>query len=50
MDEYRYAIERMEPRHYLSASYYERSLTGMEHHAMVARRPEPDLGEAALVS
>src|SRR5678815_1040530 len=29
MDEYRYAIERMEPRHYLSASYYERSLTGM---------------------
>jgi nitrile hydratase beta subunit len=29
MDEYRHAIERMEPRHYLSASYYERSLTGM---------------------
>src|SRR5215510_6518340 len=29
MDEYRYAIERMEPRHYLSASYYERSLTGL---------------------
>jgi nitrile hydratase len=28
MDEYRHAIERMEPRHYLSASYYERSLTG----------------------
>jgi hypothetical protein len=27
MDEYRHAIERMEPRHYLSASYYERSLT-----------------------
>jgi nitrile hydratase len=29
MDEYRHAIERMEPRHYMSASYYERSLTGM---------------------
>lgn len=29
MDEYRHAIERMEPRHYLSASYYERSLTGV---------------------
>ena len=23
MDEYRHAIERMEPRHYLSASYYD---------------------------
>ena len=29
MDEYRHAIERMSPRHYLSASYYERSLTGL---------------------
>ena len=29
MDAYRHAIERMEPRHYLSASYYERSLTGL---------------------
>lgn len=29
MDEYRYAIERMEPRHYLAAGYYERSLTGL---------------------
>jgi nitrile hydratase len=29
MDEYRYAIERMEPRHYMAASYYERSLTGL---------------------
>ena len=29
MDEYRHAIERMEPRHYLAASYYERSLTSM---------------------
>src|ERR1700754_1416199 len=29
MDEYRDAIERMEPRHYLSASYYERSLTSL---------------------
>jgi nitrile hydratase subunit beta len=28
MDEYRHAIERMEPRHYLAAGYYERSLTG----------------------
>jgi hypothetical protein len=25
MDEYRYAIERMEPRHYVAATYYERS-------------------------
>ena len=29
MDEYRHAIERMEPVHYVSASYYERSLTGL---------------------
>jgi nitrile hydratase beta subunit len=29
MDEYRHAIERMDPRHYLAASYYERSLTAM---------------------
>jgi nitrile hydratase subunit beta len=29
MDEYRHAIERMEPRHYLSASYYERALTSL---------------------
>ena len=29
MDEYRHAIERMRPRHYLSASYYERSLTSL---------------------
>jgi nitrile hydratase subunit beta len=29
MDEYRHAIERMEPRQYLSASYYERSLTSL---------------------
>jgi nitrile hydratase len=29
MDEYRHAIERMEPRHYMAASYYERSLTGL---------------------
>ena len=28
MDEYRHAIERMAPGHYLTASYYERSLTG----------------------
>jgi nitrile hydratase len=28
MDEYRHAIERMDPRHYLTASYFERSLTG----------------------
>jgi nitrile hydratase beta subunit len=28
MDEYRHGIERMDPRHYLSACYYERSLTG----------------------
>src|SRR3954465_12932463 len=29
MDEYRHAIERMEPRHYLAAGYYERQLTGL---------------------
>jgi nitrile hydratase subunit beta len=29
MDEYRHAIERMEPSHYLNASYYERSLTAL---------------------
>ena len=29
MDEYRHAIERMEPRHYLAAGYYERSLTSL---------------------
>jgi len=29
MDEYRHAIERMEPRHYLAASYYERTLTSI---------------------
>src|SRR3954451_5385630 len=29
MDEYRHAIERMDPRHYMAASYYERSLTSL---------------------
>src|SRR4029079_14718436 len=29
IEEYRHAIERMEPRHYLTASYYERSLTSL---------------------
>jgi len=29
MDEYRHAIERMEPRHYLVAGYYERALTSL---------------------
>jgi nitrile hydratase len=29
MDEYRHAIERMEPRHYLAAGYYERMLTAL---------------------
>jgi nitrile hydratase subunit beta len=29
IDEYRHAIERMEPAHYLSASYYERVLTAV---------------------
>ena len=29
MDEYRHAIERMEPRHYMGASYYERTLTSL---------------------
>jgi nitrile hydratase subunit beta len=29
MDEYRHGIERMEPHHYLTATYYERSLTSL---------------------
>ena len=29
MDEYRHAIERMDPRHYMAASYYERTLTAV---------------------
>jgi nitrile hydratase len=29
MDEYRHAIERMEPRHYLGSGYYERTLTSL---------------------
>jgi len=29
MDEYRHAIERMDPRHYIAASYYERSVTSL---------------------
>ena len=29
MDEYRHAIERMEPRHYMAAGYYERTLTSL---------------------
>src|SRR5438045_2371536 len=29
MDEYRHAIERMEPRHYLNAGYYERTVTSL---------------------
>ena len=29
MDEYRHAIERMDARHYLTASYYERTLTSL---------------------
>ena len=29
MDEYRHAIERMDPRHYVGAGYYERSLTAL---------------------
>jgi nitrile hydratase beta subunit len=37
MDEYRHAIERMEPRHYLSASYYERSRTSLATLLVVTR-------------
>ena len=29
VDEYRHAVERMDPAHYLDASYYERVLTGV---------------------
>ena len=29
MDEFRHAIERMAPRHYLTAPYYERHLTAL---------------------
>src|SRR5213592_2671391 len=28
-DEYRHSIERMDPAHYLAATYYERMLTGV---------------------
>src|SRR4029453_2704372 len=28
-DEYRHAVERMDPAHYLAATYYERVLTGV---------------------
>jgi nitrile hydratase len=31
LDEFRYAIERMPPEEYKSASYYERWLTAIEH-------------------
>ena len=30
LDEFRYAIERMDPQEYLAASYYERWLYGIE--------------------
>lgn len=29
MDEYRHAVERMEPRHYVQASYFERTFTAL---------------------
>jgi len=29
MDEFRHAIERMAPRHYVTAAYYERHLTAI---------------------
>ena len=29
MDEYRHAVERMDPVHYMSAPYYERTLTAV---------------------
>jgi nitrile hydratase len=56
MDEYRHAIERMEPRHYLGASYYERTLTslatllvekGTMTHAELERRAEGLFPQAA---
>jgi nitrile hydratase subunit beta len=57
MDEYRHAIERMEPRHYLTASYYERSLTslatlliekGVVTHEELERRAQGSFPLAAL--
>ena len=42
MDEYRHAIERMEPRHYRPANYHERSLTSLATRARnssAARKP-----------
>ena len=45
MDEYRHAIERMDPRHYLTAGYYERSLTSLatlcvEKGLVTSRKPD----------
>ena len=55
MDEYRHAIERMEPRHYLAASYYERSLTALltlcvEKGVVTAAELERLAGGAVLLS
>jgi nitrile hydratase subunit beta len=33
MDEQRHAIERMEPRHYVAAAYFERHLTALAKHS-----------------
>ena len=52
MDEYRHAIERMPPRHYLSASYYERSLTSLAtlcvEKGLVAREELEKLAQGAF--
>jgi nitrile hydratase len=47
MDEYRHAIERMERAHYLSASYYERSLTSLATLLGRERNREPEELERA---
>lgn len=55
MDEYRHAIERMEPRHYVGASYFERSFTAvatlcLEKGLFSREKLEATVGEAVLLS
>ncbi|CAM3968310.1 nitrile hydratase subunit beta [Bordetella tumulicola] len=55
MDEYRHAIERMAPAHYLSASYFERVFTGVaslciEKGVITPQELEQAIGEAVPLS
>ena len=50
LDEFRYAVERMDPQEYLGASYYERWLYAMEalllEKGMLLRQAQDDGGQA----